>query len=670
MLPTHDRPRRLPQAAVVLLLATLTLATLSAPAANAQNLPASVYTLEGYVYDHNAQVLPGATVTIYLSPGGTPQTATTDSSGKYTFSNLAAGRYNATAQSPGLVSAFVPIQVTGTDSRIQQSFLLRSPDQQVYGIPLTLRGVVKDSQSGAPVPGAAIEIWNYYSPRDGYASGGPVNSEQRQTAKSGNDGSYSVTLSEGSVGIAVRKDGFDVLHAHFEIREDRVLDLPMRKTSAQSIVISGVVKSADGRALADAWVNVQPDHRCGDDPRMGCAQPVDYVSEPSPQSGDVYFYHEPAVSPYNGTSTDKDGKYSLRTTPGRILVIAHANEHMQKQQAIEAQAGEQKTVDFVLDKIPADSVRIFGKVVDRETGKAVSFAQVNLENQRWGHHNYTQTKEDGSFEFWTKPGYTLVTASAYEWYYRPCEAPAEKSSGASTIRAPEPYPCESGQRDREYMPRVITVVGTEGEARELKFDLVPRPLPDATFQGYVVNKSSEKAIAGATVSFYNELTRDYGQAITDADGSYKIRVHGGYYTVRVYAQGYFDVVENPEVKSGETKRLDLFASPGERMYGYCCYTYASHDAGGYGATKGTVQPVAAGCAAPPSAPQQSSMEGSSSARAGADASSGREAYLGEGGGLGPYSANRQEPGGSAPGPALILVALAVLGAVIAVRRRA
>ena len=686
--------RRLSKSLVVLILATLTLAAVQSPVAQAQNLPASLYTIEGYVYDNQAAPLPDATVTIYLSSGGNPVSANTDGNGKYSIGSVAAGKYNATATAPGLVATFVPIQVGGADSRIQQSFLLRSPDQQVYGQPMNLRGIVRDDASGAPLADVSIEIWNYYYPRDGYAYGYPSNTEQRQTVKSAADGSYSAILSEGSVNLLARKAGYDVLHANFEIRADRELNLPMLKSATQSILISGTVTGPDGKPLPDAWVNVQPDYRCEThDPYSSCAYPVDYQQRSS-QEGDVYFYYEPAVSQYNSTLTDQSGKYELRTMPGRILVMAQANEHIQKQTGIEAKAGEKKTVDFQLEKIPADSVRVFGRVVDSETGEPISYAQLNLENQKWGHYNYTQTTSDGSFEFWTKPGYTLVTASAYQWYYAPCEPHMDPASSPSSTwvdpssspesgggaSAPEPYysspPCEQGERDREYMTRVVTLDAQADQAEEIEFKLLPRPVPDAVFQGYVVNKTSEQGVPGAYVSFYNELTRDYGQAITDQDGSYKIKVHGGYYTIRVSTQGYFDVAQNADIKSGETKRVDLFASPGQRSYGYCCYTYAgsdgvmvketsAHAGGGAGYATASAQPMGA-----------PAMDGSSeqgAARAGADASAGgRQAYVGEGGGLGPYSpAGEDQPtGGRAPGPGIAVILIAGLAALVLGRRRA
>jgi protocatechuate 3,4-dioxygenase beta subunit len=679
--------RRVSKLAVVLILATMTLAAIPMPSADAQNLPASLYTVEGYVYDNQANPLAEASVVVYPAGGGNPTTATTDAAGKYSIGSLAAGKYNATASAAGLVASFVPIQVGGTDSRIQQSFLLSAPDQQVYGQPLALKGVIKDDASGAPVADASIEIWNYYYPRDGYAYGGvPSNSEQRQTLRSAADGTYSAVVSEGSINMMVRKDGFDVLHANFEMHADRVLDLPMMKGSSQSILISGTVLSVDGKPLVDAWVNVQPDYRCdGGDPNMGCAYPAydSGVSKSSPE-GDVYFYYEPSVSPYNSTMTDKSGKYSLRTMPGRILVTAQANDHLQKMEGIQASSGEQKTVDFELEKIPADSVRIHGRVVDASTGKGISYAQLNLENLKWGHYNYTQTGKDGSYEFWTKPGYTIVTASAYQWYYAPCgsveSSPSStwvdpSASDSAGVAAPEPYyspaPCDSGERDREYMTRVLTITGSEGQPQDLEFKLIPRPVPDAVFQGYVVNQSSDKGVPHAQVSFYNELTRDYGQAVTDEDGSYKIKVHGGYYTIRVYVEHYFDVAQNAEIKSGETQRLDLFATPGERTSGYCCYqTYASAD--GY-ATKEMTHSASGGMGAPAMAPVMSSSASydESSARAGADASGGgRQAYLGEGGGLGPYSpAGESDPGGKAPGASLVVVLVAALGAILLARRR-
>lgn len=678
--------RKLPfrRAVVVFLLAAFAMVAVSTPGVRAQDLPSTLYTIEGYVYDGQAKPLEGAVVAVRPSGGGAERTATTGSAGQYSLAQVAAGTYNVTASAPGLEPSFVPVRVAGAAARIQQSFLLRDPDQVVFGQPMSLKGTVSDETDGAPMSGVLIEVWNYYYPSSGYENSRPYNTEQHFTVRSGADGSYSLTLSEGSVGLTARHDGYDILHANFEIRADRELDLPMRESQGQSVLVSGTVKDEDGSALADAWVSVQPDWRCGDGSEYGCPQPAIDSAEPvkggSSGAEDVYFYYEPGVSPYNSTTTDRLGRYELRTTPGRILVMANAADHAQDQQTVEAEGGENKTVNFVLERIPPDSVRVHGRVVDAESGDGIPYAQLNLENQAWGHWNYTQTDEDGSFEFRTKPGYTLVTASAYQHYWTSCEV--EPSSGGAepgstgaassgdSVRAAEPYPCDgSRERDREYMPRVLVFSGTPDEDKVLDFKLLARPLPDATFQGYVVNASSEEAVPGATVSFYNELTRDWGQAVTDENGSYKIRVHGGYYTVRAYADGYFDAALNPEIESGETQRLDILMEPGEKRYGYCCVAYAS-ESGAKGGPSGAPAPMAT--TAPAGGPGMGAApraEGQGDAAA-AGSPDGNEAYFGSGGGLGRYSGPERGSGAGAPGATVAVVALAAGLAVALWRRRA
>ncbi|HLE47859.1 MAG TPA: carboxypeptidase regulatory-like domain-containing protein, partial [Candidatus Thermoplasmatota archaeon] len=339
------------------------------------------------------------------------------------------------------------------------------------------------------------------------------------------------------------------------------------------------------------------------------------------------------------------------------------------------------TVDLVMEKVPADSVKVSGVVRDAKSGKPIAYAQVNLENQQWGHYNYTMTDKEGAYEFWTKPGYTLVTASAYRYYYVPCEYATEpqtsddpsgsdepNSSGAS-----RPMPaCDGGgnERDQEYFPRVVTLNQSADEPAALDFKLEPRPAPSATFKGYVVNASSQKAVAEATVTFFNERTNDYGSAITDAEGSYTIKVHGGYYTVRVYAAGYFDGVVNAEIGDKDEQRLDIFLTPGERKYGGgCCYAVSADGGAPYkGSSGATSARASAGpqpAGAPPSAMGAPSSEDADMA---SDSQDGQQSYLGTGGGLGPYKPASND-GGASPASGLLTLLLVAAFVAFALRRR-
>ncbi|MBI2077053.1 MAG: carboxypeptidase regulatory-like domain-containing protein [Euryarchaeota archaeon] len=660
---------------VLLLILALSASTLVVDDAAAQ---VPVYKIEGVVYGPDFQPLQGATVSVLTSAGASAGTATTDAAGKFSVGNLQSGTYNGSATHACCEKDAIPVGVSGTDPVVQQNFRLRSPQGSSGGVAYTLQGFVEDADSAQALAGVFIEVWNYYQDASGTGDDRayiqPPGGQQYSSTTSAADGSYSFSLRAGSVSISARADGYDHLHASFEMREGRTLDLPMRAATGESALIQGTVKTVDGKPIEGAYVNVQPDYRCKGDVCTATAYPSE-----SRQEGDVYFYYEPRYGQYNGTTTGPEGAYSLRVAPGDLLVSADAQNFVREEVGVSAAGGETKTVDLVLEKVPADSVKVSGVVRNAGNGKAVPYAQVNLENQQWGHYNYTMSDKEGAFAFWTKPGYTIVTASAYRYYYVPCEYASDDAASGTSDPAGEPSgtvgssmepqspraACDgSGERDQEYFPRTATIVGVEGEPQPLDLDLEPRPAPSATFKGYVVNQTSQKGVAGVSVNFYNERTHDYGSAVTDEYGSYQIKVHGGYYTVRAYAAGFFDAVVNAEIGDKAEARLDLFLTPGERKYGGgCCWAYAESAKGGapYATTAATSGPRST---APPAPMAAGGGDGAS-----LDASSqgGQQSYLGSGGGLGPYKPASHDSGGTSPGPGL-LVPLVVVMAVVAARR--
>lgn len=653
---------------VFFLIVALAFSTIAVQPSEAQTpVPVGAYTLEGTVKDYEGRALKDAKVVANPSGGGAQKTAATDASGKYRIEQLAGGTWNVTANHSCCLPAFSQVTFQGTGVVVVKDFELKAKDQPVSGKSVTLKGFVREEKTTKTLANVLINIDNYFdqtaSSQDTASSPiRPGGGYQHFSIATGADGSYAVDLNPGSISLNVDKAGYDYLYANFEMRENRTLDLPMRPAENQSATLFGTVLSSTGRPLAFASISGGPDYECRGDVCVAGAEPA-----PSSSSGDVYFYYNPRNSQYNWTQADEQGRWEMRILPGALLIQGYAENHLEDRERVTVESGQRREVRLVLEKVPDDSVRVHGKVVDAETDDSISYAQVNLENQQWGHYNSTMTKEDGTYEFWTKPGYTIVTASAYKNYWTPCPARAEPASENGSF-APEPYPCPADgpqERDHDYMPRITSFVGASNQSQTLDFQLVQRPAPDAVFQGYVVNASNQKAIAGATVTFYNELTRDWGSAITDEDGSYKILVHAGYYTVRAYAEHYFDGVLNAEIGRGDEQRLDVPLTPGEKRYGYYGPVYAVADRGDAqsgapskeGSAVGAPAPVPPGAFPPPQGASPSpTVEG-------------QEAYFGSGGGLGPYRPG-ENGGAGAPGPAFAALIVGLITALfLAARRR-
>ncbi|MFO1533653.1 MAG: carboxypeptidase-like regulatory domain-containing protein [Thermoplasmatota archaeon] len=215
----------------------------------------------------------------------------------------------------------------------------------------------------------------------------------------------------------------------------------------------------------------------------------------------------------------------------------------------------------------------------------------------------------------------------------------------------------------------------------LDITLVQRPGPDAVVSGYVLDADTHKAIPHATISFANQDNGAYGQATTDQDGSYKVRLRSGYHsiTVSVYRNdgrpgGYLTWQGILDVPAGDND-FDVTLTPGEESGGGpCCYAYAEGTATAAPAMGGPGYDAGSGGGAAHGGMTQDvgKANGLTSAPSGS-----AQDFEDLGGGLGPYDAQSrhkllqtQAPDGSKASPHLELpVLVGLLGLLALVRRR-
>lgn len=663
---------------VIVLILTAGSASFAVDSANAQDLPGNLYSLSGTVETMDAEALEDAKVALRPAGGGESRTTTTDASGAYEFADLAAGTYNVSASHPCCTTGFAQVEVGDAELEHQQDFQLERQPEPQSGQSILLNGTVYDRETDQPVADAVIQISNYYDPAvsdDGNATKVAPEYHHRESGYqrfhvvSAEDGTWAINVNPGTVNLWVEHERYDYTRGSFDVAENASIDIPMRPADDGGVVLNGVLRSTDGTPL-QGWVSVSPDRstRCDGDVCYAHAEPADA----QPSESEDGFWFEPRGDRYGHTETDADGNWSIRTFPGALRVYAnadydHKQQYLPTEKRVQAEAGDNLTVALELTPIPADSVKVTGTVADASDGSPVPHASVSAQNQKWGSYNSTQTADDGTYTIWVKPGYVILEVRAWERYWVPCEpkavavedSSASSSSGYYEARAvaPEPY-CEPKERDHAYFPRVTTFTAVEGDQKTFDADLTRFPKPDATFTGWVVNASSQTGIEGAVVTFYNERTRDWGQATTDANGSYKIQVHAGYYTVRAYADGYFDAVLNADIGQDTTKKLNVAMEPGQKRWGYhCCY--------------GLAEPVAYESADGATARAGGFEGGSQDAGASSPSPDGAQMYSGEGGGLGPYdpAADLDNEGGGAPGFGSLVAALAAASALALIRRR-
>lgn len=548
-----------------------------------------------------------------------------------------------------------------------------SDDQQA----ITLTGHLYDQGTDEALANVTVIISNTYdqAPHAAEPDGDvkyirpPDQGETTHEATTDENGTFQVEIQPGWIHLSIDEAGYMEVQASGEVRNDTEIDLPMRPSDGEGATVTGTVTSADGRTLRHGWVSIHQeyDERCDGDVCYAEATEA-AAAEPERQEGPFYIHYQPRYQQYDSDQIAEDGTFELQVAAGEYRLQASAQDHLESSRTLSLSTGETRQVDLELRAIPGNTVTITGTIIDATSGEPIEDAQVNVNNQRWGHWNSTQTASDGTFELATKPGYTLLTVHAERYYWVPCEeremlVEEDASGGGSdeAVRSSMPAPCDQQEREHGYLSRSMSFVGQDGQASTFDLELKRAPVPDATFQGWVINTTSEAGIAGVQVSFWNEETGSWGQATTDEDGSYTIDVRAGWYTINVWADGYFQQVANAEISSGETQTLTLELHPGQPRWGGCCYTYAEDGR----ATSGVAMEGSSGA---PAVGDDASAGGSPQ---GVQATGSQDAtYQGSGGDLGPYPGSQadsqppEEPDAPAPLPgAIAVMALLGLGAV-------
>lgn len=471
------------------------------------------------------------------------------------------------------------------------------------------------------------------------------------------NGAYSMQVTAGHRQMEVRATGFQTLH------EERFVtgsgqDFTLQAIPGQTSTVQGTVLDQDGKAVAGARVNMYQYGAYEDD----APKPASSGSEPAIARPD-YGYGE------QQTTTDANGKYSLPAREGDVSLSVWKDGYAGANAWFNIDADSTHTHDFTLHKYPDRSVHLSGKVTDARSGDGLRYASIHIQYPEFGLWACSQdaadarnsdTREgvaysepyhnpgcdiiiqaDGSFAGDVYPGYAMISV----WYdhWRSCSE--SRSSDGSMTRDCGP----------QYYGLVQTTRFAENESVSLDLALQARPGPDAKVDGWVLDAAGN-AIPGARVSFSNQDSYGWGEAITDADGSYAVRIHSGYLHVSVWADGYLPWQGTVSVGKGGHERITLQLTEGDASYGHCCYAYAEDHA----VMESSGDARAAG------APSQ----GSSQAGFDGDSGSADEGGFEDlGGGLGPYDPKKASVDGEDSPGLSVLAALAVIGLALYVRRK-
>lgn len=642
------RPALLPPTVFFLLL-TAGFSAFATPQAAAQNAPAAVYTIQGTVHDGKAQALSGASVT--LDQGGAAlQTTTTAADGSYKFTQVAAGDYVVSGSHACCLRASVKASAGGlTMVTTAPDLVLRAKEAVASGDPVVLAGTVKSTADGKGLAGAHLEIDSYYSTsKTGSSCAGDApcsmpSGYQHFSLDTDGTGAFDLQVNRGHAYVRATLKAYDTTSGPVDASKDTTgVSVPLRPHEDTTFRLHGVLQDDAGQAVANGWVNAGPDYSPTCPPTADCAAQAKRTETNGSWS------YESGDAQWNSTQTKPDGSWELRIAAGTVRVSATAPDHLEAHAIVTGEKGGDLTVNLALERVPPDSVTVGGTVVDRATGKPIQGVSVGAENEKWGSWSNAQTDEQGHYELKAKPGFTVLTFSVNA--YAAC---AVEARGGSPGGAPQAMPvrsCEPTAHADEYLPAVQSFDAAADAKVTRDAKLAARPAATSVFQGYLLDAATGKGIADAVVTFYNEETRDWGSATTDADGSYKISVHAGYYTVRAWAEHHFDAVANPEIAEKATQRLDLTLVHGEKRYGYAYPVMMTADGGAGGA------PMRSGATQAPEASTGPAMP-----------SDGQRVYEGKGGGLGPYHAAPPASGKAPIAPVAGLAGLAIAFAFV--RRR-
>jgi protocatechuate 3,4-dioxygenase beta subunit len=398
----------------------------------------------------------------------------------------------------------------------------------------------------------------------------------------------------------------------------------------------------------------------------------------------------PSYDDYATATTSADGRFSFKAYSGSRQITAWAKGYAQTSVDVIAVENEETDITVQLEKVPAKDAVLVGRVVNAVTGLPIGNAQVSVRSLEWGRYADARTEADGSYRITTLPGWTEISVNVYDWYAEPMPMDATTSSSDAAIRIAEP----TGKD--QYFQHTSVVKLASGD-NELDTKLTPKPKPTLALIGYVVDPDAKVGVEGVHVNVWNQQTGDWGEAVTDDTGSFKILVSPGHYSGNVWKDGYLGGSQTFFVTDEAIQRVDFILPKGTTKWAPCyedsdCgpILYAaemskSSGSGGVASDGATATSQGAPSYAPSARTEESQAPPVASSTSG-DVSSGdgpdksrAATFSGSGGGLPAYDPDETgvpvtpgvSQGGATEVPGLGLVALLAVGAMgaLAIRRR-
>lgn len=241
--------------------------------------------------------------------------------------------------------------------------------------------------------------------------------------------------------------------------------------------------------------------------------------------------------------TAQDGTYSLSVQPGSYGLMIFADGYERSYANVEAYSSI--TQDIAMNKLPPFDARVTFVVTDSISGAPVGGAgvfawpEIYMEGDAGaiGLPTYKEisgeTGANGAFTTGIWNGAYTLSVNARHYYFN--NSRFEVSGNDLTVSVP----------------------------------LIPIPPPNSTVQGRVVDQRTGRPIAGAKVLAYPMLSTDgyfgtYDElepVITDANGSYSLKVYGGSVSISVCNDSYYGYYGTINAPDNSTMNLDVALFP-------------------------------------------------------------------------------------------------------------
>lgn len=445
---------------------------------------AQTTTVQGTVVDPNGRPLAGAEIRLHE----TGYTTQTDAAGRFVLPPGSTG--NVSIRHSCCTDQLLPID----GPNLAVAMTVQDPAADPAGV--LLRGRLARPDSGAAVSHANVTLTVK-------TSTAAIEYHTRSNAH----GWYFLRIPNGSAQLRVAGPLHQTTYTNLAVDGDQRVDVPMPPAGA---TLHGKVTDAQGRTPDSAVVRLVREAKC--------APPVCSASnEPFFENG--LFSHERGSANFDfwQIPANGDGSWERAIGAGRIRITIGTNDTDYVEAVIVLDPGQTVRVDARLaPSLP--TVRLEGRVTfaDQNTSVPTRVLWETADGVRAG---TVRPGPDGAFSILVPQGQILVRSlreADYACMPHHCP-PANVTSPLVMITA---RPDQSRLPDLE-IRRTALSDGLEGEVA-----------------GWVTNAGTGRPLAGAPLLFVDEATRDYGRAITDQHGSYRMRMPHGSYDVYVFQQGF------------------------------------------------------------------------------------------------------------------------------------